>query len=312
MSTRAPGLAELQAAAVRTGRHLRRTPLLELHGGELDVPARVVLKLESLQHTGSFKARGALNALLSRELPAGGVVAASGGNHGAALAWAAAEVGAAATVFVPSTSPPAKAARVASYGADVRIVEGYYAEALDAARAWAAGQDVFAVHAYDVPDVVAGQGTLGLELREQVPEADAILVAVGGGGLVAGLTIACAGGSPVVPVETTGCPTLHSALAVGAPVDVEVGGLAADSLGARRIGSIAYDVMAAAEQPVLLVSDEDVEDARAWLWSRCRVLAEPGGAAALAALRTGAYRPEPGSVVVVVVCGGNTDTLPAP
>ncbi|HSK27957.1 MAG TPA: threonine/serine dehydratase [Jiangellales bacterium] len=307
----APGPAEVRAAAVLIGEHVRHTPVLTVHGAELGVPARVVLKLELLQHTGSFKARGALTTLLGGHLPAGGAVAASGGNHGAAVAWAARELGVPATVFVPATSPADKVDRIRRYGAEVHVVDGYYAEAAVAAAEWAGTRDVLAVHAYDAVPTVAGQGTVGLEVREQVPEASTVLVAVGGGGLSAGVTVACSGGGPaVVPVEAERCPTLHAARRAGAPVDVEVGGVAADSLGARRIGEIPWAVLSAADREVLQVSDEDIAAARGWLWDRCRVLAEPGGATALAALTSGAFRPHPGDTVVVVVCGGNTATLP--
>ena len=188
---------------------VRRTPVLELRGEDLGVAARVVLKLEHTQHTGSFKPRGALNALLTRDIPPAGVVAASGGNHGAAVAWAAARLGVPATIFVPATSPPAKAVRIASYGAQVHVVDGYYDEAVVAAQTYAADHEVTSVHAFDEPAVVAGQGTLGLELREQVPDASAVLVTVGGGGLASGVTLACRDGGPsVVPIEPTSCPTL--------------------------------------------------------------------------------------------------------
>jgi threonine dehydratase len=267
--------------------------------------------LEHTQHTGSFKPRGALNALLTRDIPPAGVVAASGGNHGAAVAWAAARLGVAATIFVPVTSPPAKAARIASYGAQVHVVEGYYDEAVVAAQTYAADRDVTSVHAFDEPAVVAGQGTLGLELREQVPDASAVLVTVGGGGLASGVTLACRDGGPsVVPIEPTSCPTLAAALAAGGPVDVEVGGIAADSTGARRVGRIAFEVFREAGIGVRTVSDEAIVDAQHVLWDRCRIATEPGGAVACAGLLTGAFVPQPGDTVVVVVCGANTATLP--
>jgi len=305
-----PSRQDIQGAAVRLAGKVRRTPVLEIHGDELGVPARVVLKLEYLQHTGSFKARGALNALLSREIPRDGVVAASGGNHGAAVAWAASRLGVPATVFVPDTSPPMKAESIASYGADVRVVAGYYADAAAAAQAFIAGRELTSVHPYDEPAVVAGQATVGLELREQVPDATAVLVTVGGGGLVSGVTLACAGGPRVVPVEPDACPTLAAALAAGGPVDVSVTGVAADSTGARRAGTIAYEVLSRSGAAVRTVSDEDIVAAQRVLWDRCRVLAEPGGAVALAGLLSGAYVPRPGETVAVVVCGANTSSLP--
>ena len=198
-----PSTGDLQAAAERLAGKVRRTPVLELRGEDLGVAARVVLKLEHTQHTGSFKPRGALNALLTRDIPPAGVVAASGGNHGAAVAWAAARLGVPATIFVPATSPPAKAVRIASYGAQVHVVDGYYDEAVVAAQTYAADRGDKRAR-FDEPAVVAGQGTLGLELREQVPDASAVLVTVGGGGLASGVTLACRDGGPsVVPIEPT-------------------------------------------------------------------------------------------------------------
>ncbi len=300
-----PSVADVHAAAVRLETAIRKTPIMAVHGDELGVPARVYLKLELMQHTGSFKARGALNALFTRDVPPAGVVAASGGNHGAAVAWAAAQIGVPATVFVPATSPSIKAERIASYGADVRIVDGYYPDAAKAATEFAAARNVTSVHAYDEPAVVAGQGTVGLEIRDQVPNATAVLVTVGGGGLVAGITIAGTGGPAVIPVEPTRCPTLHAALAAGRPVPVEVGGVAADSTGAGVAGSIAYDVVSSGGQQVRQVEDEAIVTAQRWLWEQLRVVAEPGGAVALAGLMSGAYVPHPGDTVVVLVCGGN-------
>ena len=273
-----------------------------------------MLKLELLQHTGSFKARGALNTLLARPTPAGGVVAASGGNHGAALAWAAERVGVPARVFVPSTSPAVKAERVASYGAEVVVVDGYYPDALAASREWAAGQPpdrrVAEVHAYDAPDVVAGQGTLGLELATQVPDASAVLVSCGGGGLFAGVALALGDRCEVLPVEPERCPSLSAALEAGRPVQAEVGGVAADSMGAAHAGRIAHAVAAERGIRPLLVPDDAITAARSVLWERCRIVAEPGGATAFAGLLSGAFRPGPGATVVVVVSGGNTLDLP--
>jgi len=306
-----PSTGDLQAAADRLAGQVRRTPVLEVRGSEFGVAGRIILKLEHTQHTGSFKPRGALNALLTREIPPAGVVAASGGNHGAAVAWAAARLGVPATIFVPATSPPTKAARIASYGGQVHVIDGYYDEAVVAAGTYAAHRDVTSVHAYDEPAVVAGQGTLGLELREQVPDASAVLVTVGGGGLVAGVTLACRDGGPfVVPIEPTSCPTLAAALRAGGPVEVEVGGIAADSTGARRAGRIGLQVLREAGIGVRSVTDDAIVKAQRVLWERCRIAAEPGGAVACAGLLTGAFRPHPGDTVVVVVCGANTATLP--
>jgi threonine dehydratase len=304
------GRTQISAAAVHLAGLVRRTPVLAVHGAELGTAATVLLKLELTQHTGSFKARGALNALLAADVPAGGVVAASGGNHGAAVAWAAARLGVPATVFVPATSPPLKAERIRGYGATVRVVDGYYADAAVAAAGFAAEHGLPAVHAYDDPAVVAGQGTVGLELLDQADGVDEVLVTVGGGGLAAGITVACEGRARVVPVEPAACPTLAGALAAGAPVDVDVGGVAADSCGARVLGTIAYRVLDSAAAGVVPVDDDAIVAAQRWLWEAVRVVAEPGGAVALAALLSGAHQPRPGSTVVVVVSGGNTAALP--
>jgi threonine dehydratase len=305
-----PDKSELLAAESRLRGLVRRTPILELTRSDLDelgLPERVVLKLELQQHVGVFKARGALNSLLSLPVPAGGVVAASGGNHGAAVAWAARRVGVPARVFVPATSPPAKLDRIVSFGAEVVVVPGFYPEALAASHQWASGRDVLQVHAYDQPSVVAGQATLGRELSEQVPDASTVLVPCGGGGLYAGVALATH--CPVVPVEPVRCPTLHAAIEHGGPVPTEVAGIAADSMGAAKAGHIAYAVASARGTTPVLVPDEAILAARQWLWQRCRVLAEPGGATAFAALQSGALRPV-GGVTVVVISGGNHTDLP--
>lgn len=297
----------VHAAAGRLAGRVRRTPVVDVAVPSVDQP--VALKLELLQHTGSFKARGALHRLLTADVGPAGVIAASGGNHGMAVAWAARELGVPAEVFVPETSSRVKVAGIRSYGARVTVTGRFYADAYDACRHRAEESGALAVHAYDDPAVVAGQGTVAVELVEQVPDVDTVLVAVGGGGLAGGITAGLAGRARVVAVEPERIPTLHSALAAGRPVDVEVGGVAADSLGARRIGTVPFAVLsAAAGLRSVLVSDEAVLDARRWLWRELRVVAEPGGAAALAALLCGAYRPERGGErVAVVVCGGNTD-----
>ena len=307
-----PDEAQLRAAESRLRDLIRRTPVIELTEpdlADLGVGGRVVLKLELLQHAGVFKARGALNSLLSLPVPQAGVVAASGGNHGAAIAWASQLVGVPARVYVPATSPQAKLERIAGYGAEVVVVPGFYPDALAACQEWAGGRDVLQVHAYDQPSVVAGQGTVGLELAEQVPDASTVLVPCGGGGLYAGIAICTR--CPVVPVEPQLCPTLHDAVAHGRPVQAEVAGVAADSMGAAALGNIAYAVASQRRTTSLLVPDEAILAARRWLWQRLRVLAEPGGATAFAALQSGAFRPAAGSVTVVVISGGNHADLPA-
>jgi threonine dehydratase len=310
-----PSAPDLHRAAARLRGHIRRTPTFSLADDEVDVPwagrgVRVVLKLELTQHTGSFKARGALNTLLARPVPEAGVVAASGGNHGAAVAWAASRVGVPAHVFVPATSPSVKVERIESYGAKVVVVDGHYPQALAASREWAAQREVLEIHAYDTPEVVAGQGTLGLELVEQVPEASAVLVSCGGGGLYAGVALALGDSCAVVPVEPERCPTLHLAVSAGRPVRAQVGGVAADSMGAAEAGRIAHAVATSRGTQSVLVSDDAIVAARTFLWERCRILAEPGGATAFAALLSGAFVPEPNTTVVVVVSGGNTTDLP--
>lgn len=308
--TTLPTHADIEAAAIRIRSGIRRTPLLELHGDELEVPARVILKLELAQHTGSFKARGALNSVLS--LPEGvkGVVAASGGNHGAALAWAARRAGLTADIFVSSASPAEKVERIRRFGGTTHVIDGYYSAAFDAAEEWAQGRDVSPVHAYDQESTVRGQGTLGLEISEQVPEATQVLVACGGGGLYAGVAQALRGTMTVTPIEPERCASLHAAYQAGERVKVEVGGVAADALGAATIGQHGYAVSQQLEVEPALVSDDDIVAARRWLWEQCRVLAEPGACAPLAALMTRRVRVHPGDTVVVVVSGGNNVTFP--
>ncbi|MGZ4110492.1 MAG: threonine/serine dehydratase [Actinomycetota bacterium] len=295
------------AARERIGGRVRRTPVLEPGPGAFGLDTPVVLKLELLQHTGSFKPRGAFNRMLAAEVPASGVIAASGGNFGLGVAYAARELGHAAEVFVPETSPPVKAERIRAQGAEVRLIPGYYADALEACERRAAEAGALFMHAYDQPEVVAGQGTIGAELSEQVPDADTILVAVGGGGLIGGIAAWFASDVRVIGVEPAACPTLTDALAAGKPVDAPVGGVAADSLGPRRAGVIATEIAKKHVDHVVLVPDETIVEAQRRLWNDARVIAEPGGAAALAALVSGGYRSDAGERVVVLVCGANTD-----
>jgi threonine dehydratase len=298
---------DIQAARHRIAGYVRSTPVLEAGAGSFGLEAPLVLKLELMQHTGSFKSRGAFNKMLASDVPSAGVVAASGGNFGLAVAYAARELGHHAEIFVPDTSPDAKIEGIRSLGADVQIVPGYYHEASVVAVARQAESGALAMHPYDQPEVVAGAGTVGLELAEQVPDADTVLVAVGGGGLIAGVASWFRGDVRVVGVEPEACPTLHDALRAGAPVDVDVGGLAADSLGPRRVGAIAFAAASAWVERVVLVSDEAIRDAQRRLWHDAHLVAEPGGAASLAGLIAGAYQPAADERVVVVVCGANTD-----
>lgn len=283
---------------------MRRTPTADL-GDALHSGYQLTLKLDSMQPTGSFKVRGAFSLLKVRVIPTAGVVAASGGNFGLAIALAARELGHKATVFVPSTSPEEKVGRIAHLGAEVRVVDGYYDEALRSSQEWAAETGAVEAHAFDQPEVVAGQGTLGLEIMDQVPDVSTVMVAVGGGGLIAGIAGWSRGEVSVVGVEPELCPTLHAARLAGSPVEVEVGGVAASSLGASMIGEQTWlSNRWIAESR--LVSDAAILEAQAWLWETCRVLAEPGACTSIAALLTGMYSPEPGERVVVVISGANT------
>lgn len=305
-----PTHADVESAAARLGEKVRHTPTLVLHGDELDVPHRVVLKLELLQHTGSFKARGALNSVMTLTDGAHGVAAASGGNHGAAVAWAARRAGLSADVFVPTTSTPAKIARIEEYGARLHAVDGDVGDALEACRDHAERHGVPVVHPYDTHETVCGAGTLGLEVAEAVPGADQVLLACGGGGLYTGVVAALAGRVPVTPVETELCPHLHVAREAGRPVPHPSAGSAADSLGPPQIGDLAYETAAAHDTTSLLVTEDEVAAARRFLWERVRVLAEPGASAALAAVTSGKVTAEPGSTLVVVVSGGNNPAIP--
>jgi threonine dehydratase len=300
--------AERITAAERIIRpYVRRTPVIELQGSDLGVDcATVTLKLELLQHSGSFKARGAFVNLLSRDVPASGVVAASGGNHGAAVAYAAMRLGRPAKIFVPTISSAAKVQRIRGYGADLVVTGDRYSDALAAAEEWMGTSGALAVHAYDQIETLLGQGTLALEFAEQAPHLDAVLVAVGGGGLIGGIAAWYAGATHVVGVEPEGAPTLTRALAAGEPVDAPAGSVAADSLAPKRIGATVFPIAQRYVSDVLLVSDDDILTAQRTLWDVLRVVAEPGGATALAGLLSGRYRCGRGARVGVVVSGGNT------
>jgi threonine dehydratase len=298
-------------AVARVGGRVRRTPVTLVDDPHR--PGPTWFKCEFMQHTGSFKARGALNRVLAAQdagdLDAAvGVVAASGGNAGLAVAYAAAQVGVPAQVYVPVDAPAMKVAKLRALGADVVLHGSEYAEAYHAAVERAAQTGALYCHAYDQPDMVAGAGTLALELLDQVPGGfDTVVLACGGGGLMAGVTAGLDGRARVVAVEPENAPTLRDALDAGGPVDVPVSGVAADSLGARRLGEIAYLVAAAAGVRALTVTDEAIVDARRRLWHERRIVTEHGAAAAYAALTSGAYPPAEGERVVVVLCGANTD-----
>lgn len=307
-----PITRERIAATERTIRpHVRWTPLLAADAAEFGLaPGPLLFKLELLQHSGSFKARGAFANLLLRRVPDVGVVAASGGNHGAAVAYAASKLGVSAAIFVPSITSPAKLDRIRSYGAKLIIAGERYADALAASEAHVAATGAMAVHAYDQPETLLGQGTLGLELEADAPDVDTLLVAVGGGGLIGGIAAWYAGRIKVVAVESDGAPTLHGAFAAGGPVDAPAGGIAADSLAPRQVGRLMFPIARAHVAPeVVLVTDDDIRAAQAALWSGLRIVAEPGGAAAFAALLSGGYRRAPDERVAVLVCGGNTTAV---
>ncbi len=293
----------IDVAVGRIRGHVRRTPVIDVTVPGVALP--VSLKLEQMQHTGSFKARGAFNTLLSGPVPQAGLVAASGGNHGAAVAYAAQRLGHDAHIFVPAMAGPAKIALIERTGARLTVVPGEYANALAQAREIEEASGAMQVHAYDAPATVAGQGTCMAEWEDQGLDADTVMIAVGGGGLIAGAMAWLGGRRKVVAVEPETACALHAALAAGAPVDVDVSGVAANALGARRIGEICFGL--ASEQPPVsaLVSDEAIMAAQRWLWQELRLLVEPAGAAALAALMSGVYVPVAGERVAVLLCGGN-------
>jgi threonine dehydratase len=289
---------------------VRRTPVLEVSGADFGLAGiPLVLKLELFQHAGSFKPRGAFANLLLRKVPAAGVVAASGGNHGAAVAYAAMRLGVRAKIFVPTVASPAKIRRIREYGADLVVGGDRYADALAASEAWTADSGAMPVHAFDQPETLLGQGTVGLELEAQAPALDTVLVAVGGGGLIGGIAAWYAGRVKVVGVEPEGAPTLAQALRAGRPVDAEAGSIAADSLAPRRVGELMFPIAQAYVDRVALVSDAAIRHAQEALWGAARVVAEPGGAAALAAVLGGGYAPAPGERVGVVLSGANTTAV---
>jgi threonine dehydratase len=299
------GTSEVQAANARIAGRIRRTPVLRADGP-------VWFKLEFLQHAGSFKTRGMLNQIVSAaergDLPAAGIIAASGGNAGLAAAYAARELGVPAEVYVPVTAPAVKVAKLTKLGARVTQVGNEYAEAYAAATVQADVTGALFCHAYDDARMVAGNGTLGLELLDQIPDGfDTVLVAVGGGGLIAGVTAALRDRARIVAVEPVTSAALHEAMKAGEPVDVAVSGVAADSLGARRAGRIAYDLATSAGVTSVLVDDQAIVDARRILWDEYRIVVEHGTATAHAALTSGAYVPQDGERVVVLLCGANTD-----
>jgi threonine dehydratase len=295
-------------AAIR--RYIRHTPLLTSDMADFGLsPGPLTFKLEMLQHSGSFKARGAFANLLLRETPATGVVAASGGNHGVAVAYATQQLSVPATIFVPDITSPAKAERIRGYGARLIFAGTRYADALAASEVHVAQTGAMPVHAYDQKETLLGQGTVGMELEQDAPDIDTLLVAVGGGGLIGGIAAWYGGRTRIVAVEPEQSPTLHAAFEAGQPVDAPAGGIAADSLAPRRVGALMFPIARAHVERVVLVSDDAIRQAQAALWSRLRVVAEPGGAAAFAALLSGRYRPAADERIAVLICGANTTAV---
>lgn len=307
-------LAQLDADAIarnaaRIAPFVRRTPILQVDGTDFGLPeVRLVFKLEFLQHAGSFKARGAFTNMLTRPVPKAGVVAASGGNHGAAVAYAAMRLGIPATIFVPDVASPAKLEQIRSYGARLNVVGARYADALAAAEAFARSNEVMSIHAYDEPETLLGQASVGLEFEQDAPRLDALLVAVGGGGLIGGIAAWCRDRVPLVGVEPELAPTLTRALEAGEPIDAPAGGIAADSLAPRRVGHRMFPFAQRFVRTVL-VSDDAIAAAQRELWRVLRIVAEPGGAAALAALLSGACQVRSGQTIGILLCGANTNAV---
>ncbi len=302
--------AAIRGAAARLAPHIRRTPLLEVDGGDFGLDGvRLAFKLEFLQHAGSFKTRGAFNNLLTRAIGPAGVVAASGGNHGAAVAYAAMKRGVPATIFVPSVASPAKMAQIRGYGARLEIAGERYDDALVASQAHVRESGALAIHAFEQAETLQGQATVAVEFEEQAPRLDRLLVAVGGGGLIGGIAAWYAGRVPVIGVEPEEAPTLTRALAAGEPVDAPAGGVAADSLAPKRVGALMFPVAQRFIAGSALVSDDAIRAAQRALWKTLRVVAEPGGAAAMAALLSGVVKARPGETVGVLLCGANTTAV---
>src|ERR1043165_4364949 len=290
--------------------YIRRTPILEVDGADFGLDSiRITFKLELFQHAGSFKARGAFTNMLTRDVPKAGVVAASGGNHGVAVAFAAMKLRKPATIFVPSVASPAKLDRIRSYGAELVIAGDRYAESLESSESWTRQSGAMPIHAYEGDETLLGQGTLGLELEDQDPKLDSLLVAVGGGGLIGGVAAWYRNRLKLISVEPMEAPTLNLALTAGRPVDSPAGGIAADSLAPRQVGQQMFPIAQRFVNDSILVSDDEILTAQKRLWVTLRVAPEPGGATAFAGLLSGRYKPEPGERVGVIVCGGNTDKV---
>ena len=290
--------------------HIRHTPILHVDLADFGLkPKPVALKLEFLQHTGSFKVRGAFASLLTQSVPPSGVVAASGGNHGTAVAYAAMRLGVPATIFLPSITSPSKVERIRSYAANLIVAGERYADALAASERYGEERGTLAVHAFDQPRTLLGQGSIGCEIDQDLPDIDTLLVAVGGGGLIGGIAAWFRGRVKIVAVEPEGAPTLWRALAAGEPVDAEANGIAADSLAPKRVGTIMFPIAQAFVDRSVLISDDDIRAAQIALWDKARIVTEPGGAAAFGALLSGKYTPAADERVAVLVCGANTTAV---
>jgi threonine dehydratase len=298
----------IAATEPRIRPYIRRTPVVEVNAADFGLPdAKLTLKLELLQHAGSFKPRGAFANLLSREVPSVGVVAASGGNHGVAVAYAASRLGIPATIFVPTVASPEKMERIRGFGAKLVVTGDLYADALAASEEWRAKSGAMKIHAYDQIETLLGQGSVGLEMEQQALGLDSFLVAVGGGGLIGGVAAWFAGKVKVIGVEPEKAPTLTYAFRAGRPVDSPAGGIAADSLAPKQIGGLMLPIAQKFVSSVILVSDEEIRAAQEALWRTMRILPEPGGAAAFAAVLARKYDPQPGERVGILICGGNLE-----
>ena len=302
--------AGIQAVERLIRPHIRRTPILKIHGADFGLNLKeIYFKLELLQHSGSFKSRGAFANLLTRPIPSAGVVAASGGNHGAAVAYAAMKLRKQARIYVPTVASPAKMQRIRSYGAELVVAGELYAESLAASEIYARESGAIPIHAYDQKETLLGQGSVALEFEQDAPDLDTLLVAVGGGGLIGGIAGWYEGRTKVIGVEPENAPTLHEALRAGHPVDAPAGGIAADSLAPKRVGELMFPIAQAYVQKVVLVTDEAILAGQEMLWEKMRIVAEPGGAAAFAAVLSGKYVPQPEERLGILICGGNTEAV---
>jgi threonine dehydratase len=312
MDARVARCADIEAKEIKSVEHrirayIRRTPVMELNAQDFLLgDFRLILKLESLQYAGSFKTRGAFANLCLRDIPSAGIAAASGGNHGAAVAYAAMTLRVPAKIFVPRISSHAKIQRIRDCGADLVITGDCYAEALAASEDWVRVSGALPIHAFDQRETLLGQGTIALEFEQQAPMLTSVLASVGGGGLIAGMAAWYKNRINVIGVEPEGAPTMTKAFEAGAPVDAEASGIAADSLAPRRIGEQVFPIASRYVSSVYLVSDDDIRAAQRTLWDSLRIVAEPGGAAAFACLLSGKYKPLAGEQVGVVISGGNT------